>query len=924
MFFRLITAFQLLLLVLCVSAFPTNDSFAQAGGSWTSFRGNSANTGATANPGPLFPDRQWMFDTEGFSYSSPAITDNAIYIASDRNLIALDLNGDELWSVPLTETQVFFEGIEITGIVSSPAVSNSGNIYVGSLDDNIYAVSPGGSVLWSVDTGDQVFASPVIGPDGTVYIASRSGSVLALNPENGNVIWSQVFNTEFFSSPALEQGILYIGGINNRLYALNATTGISVWTTQNFIQEDIISSPAVFNGVVYVGSTDNRLYAFDALSGNPEWAQPFNGNDVFVSSPAIGVNNGALYACSFDGTVYAINRANGSLRWSYDAGDIIAASPIVDGNGRIFIATLDGTLHVLEDTGSQGVVRWTYALGAPTWASPAISTDNVLYVASSGTTVTPGRVLAIGPSLFDVGLLPSPPRAGEDLEITVRLAGTQDGASGTLYYRSAGSSEFTPVPFSLQITIPGNEIVKDGFAYYIEGPQGTFPSNSPVTRPATSPVFTQQIASEADLFPRIYKMISVPFELSDTSIESVLIDDFGPYDPSRWRIAQFNGLDYVEFPNFDDSFEPGKAFFLVTSSETQFTIENATSVDTSQPFGIELAPGWNQVGNPFGFPVSWNDVTRDPSIVSNENIAFWNGAQWIQGPDFSGDILPWEGYLIYNNSTSTAAIQFQPLPTTNATLSKSVSEPGRIRLTASLDGSNLIDNQNWVGFHPDASAGNDALDIPEAPPFGDHIRLSIRSTEDPMALDYKPQPQHGTEWALYLTASTDKPLSQKHTITLSLDKNEYFPKDFDLALVDEDHGYAQLLTKGTVSIQWDPLLEGRNLSLITGTTEYINSRIQSIPLAPESFSLDQNFPNPFQQQTTIRYQLSQRADVSLIVYNALGQEIQTLSKTVQSPGSFEAAWDGKDSAGRDVPSGIYFYRLYAGDYQATGRMTLIR
>ena len=235
--------------------------------------------------------------------------------------------------------------------------------------------------------------------------------------------------------------------------------------------------------------------------------------------------------------------------------------PLWMGTAGIFVATLDGTLYVLEDTGAQAAVRWVYALGAPAWASPAISEDNVLYIAASGTTITPGRLLAIGPSQYDIGLVPSTPITGEDLEMTILVAGTQDGVNGTLYYRSAGSSEFTPVQFSRTITIPGSEIDKDGFAYYVEGPQGTFPSRSPETRPATSPVFTQSIAAGTEIFPRIYKMISIPFELSDTSIESVLIDDFGVYDPSRWRLLQFNGTDYVEFPNLEDSFTPGNAFF---------------------------------------------------------------------------------------------------------------------------------------------------------------------------------------------------------------------------------------------------------------------------------------------------------------------------------------------------------------------------
>lgn len=923
MSFRSPKAFHFFLVLILTWSYLSLSVQAQETDPWPGFRNTPANTGATTNLGPPFPDPLWRFNTTGFTYSSPAVTENAIYIASESELIALDLEGNELWAVPLTDSEANIEGVEISGIVSSPVVSNSGIIYVGSLDNHLYAINPDGTIRWREDMFDQVFGSPVIGPDDIIYAASRSGLVLAINAEQ-TIQWTQLYSTEFFSSPALgPDGLLYIGGTDNALYALDTNNlGAFEWSTGPIIQEEIVSSPTVFNGVVYVGATDNNFYAFNASSGAPVWAQPFQGSDVFVSSPAIGVDNGAVYTASFDGTVYAINRANGTLRWSYDTGELIAASPAIDGNGHIFITTLEGTLFVLADAGSQATVRWTYALGAPAWASPAIGNGNALYVAASGSQTTPGRLIAIGPSEYEVDLVPGTPIAGEDLSVTIRLAGTQTGANVTFFYRSAGETTYNSLPITASGTINGSDITGEGFEYYIEGPQGSFPSRSPQSRPATRPVFVQRIASGLDIIPRRYKMVSIPFDLSDTSISSVL-DEFGPYSPASWRLLRWNGIDYVEYPNFEESFTPGTAFFLITSSDSTFSIENATSVNTSEPFSIELPPGWSQVGNPFGFPVAWNNVIRNTALVNS--IAFYNGIEMIQDPEAVNELLPWNGYFVYNADTENTAIQIQPIPAAGNVPGKRPDQSPRLQLIASLDGTDLQDSQNWIGFHPEATGGRDGIDVREAPPFGEeYIRLSLGSMEEPLALAYNPLTQQGSEWSLYLSASTTEALTQSQEISLSFVKNDQFPEDFELALIDEDHGFAQRISSGAASIQWDASREVRSLKLIAGTQEYINSRIQSIPLAPETFLLEQNFPNPFQQQTAIRYQINRRSDVSLVVYNTLGQEIQTLVQSVQSPGTFEAIWDGKDTQGRTAPSGIYFYRLLADDLQATGRMTLIR
>ncbi len=101
---------------------------------------------------------------------------------------------------------------------------------------------------------------------------------------------------------------------------------------------------------------------------------------------------------------------------------------------------------------------------------------------------------------------------------------------------------------------------------------------------------------------------------------------------------------------------------------------------------------------------------------------------------------------------------------------------------------------------------------------------------------------------------------------------------------------------------------------------------------PACLTLSQNYPNPFNSNTTINYQLSaiggQRSAVSLKVYNILGQEVKTLVDERQPAGSYRVLWDGRDNYGKEVSSGVYFYRLEvkggSSEMTKTRKMILMR
>ncbi len=95
--------------------------------------------------------------------------------------------------------------------------------------------------------------------------------------------------------------------------------------------------------------------------------------------------------------------------------------------------------------------------------------------------------------------------------------------------------------------------------------------------------------------------------------------------------------------------------------------------------------------------------------------------------------------------------------------------------------------------------------------------------------------------------------------------------------------------------------------------------------APKEFTLNQNFPNPFNPATTIEYGLPKSVRVSLQIFNILGQSVRTLVKDqLQQAGFYKVTWDGLNDQGQPVPSGIYFYRLSTKEFLKTRKMILLR
>jgi hypothetical protein len=111
--------------------------------------------------------------------------------------------------------------------------------------------------------------------------------------------------------------------------------------------------------------------------------------------------------------------------------------------------------------------------------------------------------------------------------------------------------------------------------------------------------------------------------------------------------------------------------------------------------------------------------------------------------------------------------------------------------------------------------------------------------------------------------------------------------------------------------------------LETKLTDEIVS-VENKELKPSNFTLEQNYPNPFNPSTKIKYSVPQSSNVLIKVFDMLGNEIESLVNEEKPAGTYEIEFDSHTGEARNLPSGIYFYRLQAGSYIETKKMVLMK
>jgi hypothetical protein len=182
-------------------------------------------------------------------------------------------------------------------------------------------------------------------------------------------------------------------------------------------------------------------------------------------------------------------------------------------------------------------------------------------------------------------------------------------------------------------------------------------------------------------------------------------------------------------------------------------------------------------------------------------------------------------------------------------------------------------------------------------PEADEITIPTGTTQDFMALAYSVSHNLNLLWYVdnVLISETNSSFDFSHQFS-----------------TEGDHDVHLVLDNGvhTRDFNWLVHVEGPNS--VNDTPE------------PDLQTLQQNTPNPFSSYTTIKYSLTENSPTDLRIYNVKGQLVRTFSETGSSSGQHEINWNGEDNKGKQLPNGIYYYRLKSNFGVTTKKALLLR
>ncbi len=319
-----------------------------------------------------------------------------------------------------------------------------------------------------------------------------------------------------------------------------------------------------------------------------------------------------------------------------------------------------------------------------------------------------------------------------------------------------------------------------------------------------------------------------------------------------------------------DSLQPGFGYWLKYPSGQSVPLRGLRIIDDS----LEVFPGWNLVGS-LTFPVPASSVTSAPDDIIQSSFFKFSG-----GYSRADTIKPGSGYWLKASQHGLILYSQDEAP---QNLLKGLKDLNSLTVSDAHGGTQTL----YFGAAP--SLHGPQFDLPPLPPENcfDARFESGRFVEE--------IPHDGSMSFMVRTTSPSLGLSWN------------FTRESRFRLSDRRNDSWALAGSGSFS-----------LNLPSNHPAVFDLSVES-PKLPEKYSLEQNFPNPFNPGTRIRFSLPEGARVRLQVMNVLGQVVSTLIDSPLEPGYHSAWFDA-----REFSSGIYFYRLQAGNFVEVRKMMSIR
>lgn len=529
---------------------------------------------------------------------------------------------------------------------------------------------------------------------------------------------------------------------------------------------------------------------------------------------------------------------------------------------------------------------------------------------------------------------------------------------GVVQFRRGGETVFQSAPVQADSTarIPAAMVGARGLEFHIEAHTASAQLREPPTGEQMIRVQVAALAEPQAADARRYRMVSVPLDFGEfTGTIGDLVSDqgeFGPYDVTRWRCLRYlpESAAYGELstPGLGPAFrpEPGRAFWLIAAEANR--LDTAPVAGRSLPTGaawpVDLAPGWNQVGNPFAFPVEWSAV----AVVDGEGAPADTLATALLAGD--GGVIavlpPFGGGWIRNLAATPLQLRFTPreAPPQGSAAPK-LGRSWQLRIVADdvdAETGQARDAAVVVGVQAGARVQWDPADAPAPPPTpGRVLGIDIANPAwtrfaGPYVRDIRPPLVEtagtgtvaGHGWDLMVgQAASARPAPRD--AALRVEGLDALPGGLRAVLVDRQLRRHVDVTPG---MRYPLVVRGSAADVETGrfrlevgTVDYLAAVLDdAADAAPAVTVLLPVSPNPFNPATVLRYELAEAGSVRLCVYDLRGRRVRELVAATRPAGRYEALWDGRDERGQGVGAGVYVARLDApGGLVRTMKMTLV-
>ncbi len=355
-------------------------------------------------------------------------------------------------------------------------------------------------------------------------------------------------------------------------------------------------------------------------------------------------------------------------------------------------------------------------------------------------------------------------------------------------------------------------------------------------------------------------------------------------------------------------YKPGQAYWVISKFPiiVDSVEANAVTLQNDSAYSISLKPGWNMITSPFIEPVNYEYVRQLNNIP--DNLYYFRDGRFYT---YSLSMEPYLGYYLYNRYN----LQSLKIPhpdknvtpqKTNEILCKSIS----LNLMRDADTLSSV----ILGIAPQASDEIDELDqfMPPGNFCNGSLKSNIRISDKQYSLgsDFRPVPEQNIE---QFSLRPEGDLSG--TKLVFSHSGSYDQISFYILLSD---GRIYQLLSDHLALDPRSYMKNGTLRIIAGEKTVIESNKNKI--SEYDFNLAQNYPNPFNPATKIKFSIPEACHVTLRVFNSLGQEIKMLLNSTLEAGDYEEQFNASN-----LPSGVYFYQLEAGEkYQNQKKMLLLK